>query len=541
MKKAIAMFLTLAMGVTMLAGCGNSSSSTTAGGGETPAADTAESAADNGETPTLPFFDKNSGSKQFDDPVALELMKRTGINIEVVNPTGDPAEKLALMLAGKDYPDIVLMDRGSDIVNKYIEAGALVNLTDYLDQMPNVTEMYGDTLKKTRWTDGQNYYLSNWYGMDPDPVNGFILRYDIMCELVGKDRADSDEPFTTSEMMDIFRQYKEKYPEVDGKETFALTLADEQDSKNAILGMYGMKTYYEKDGQLYWDIRDPRYLEAMHFINGVHQEGLLEKEWVSNNDELFNQKLATGNILGYMGAYWNAWTANSSLTSTVGEDANYLAYKVVPDGYDADKTTLGGRSSLGWDAIAVTNNCKNLDAALKFIDYCASQEGQDLLLWGIEGKDWTKDGDTYVPNEEVLDGLQNNLEKTREETGITRWTWFVRNASTHKDGSPCRMQMSRKDITATWAEKNLTNTYWDTAEFDNLIPTGNDPVALKAQKVQDIIKQAYPKMINAASDEELDKIYNQMIADCDAAGMEEVEAKINENYQARMAIWNAEN
>ena len=69
-------------------------------------------------------------------------------------------------------------------------------------------------------------------------------------------------------------------------------------------------------------------------------------------------------------------------------------------------------------------------------------------------------------------------------------TWFVRNASTHKDGSPCRMQMSRKDITATWAEKNLTNTYWDTAEFDNLIPTGNDPVALKAQKVQDIIKQA---------------------------------------------------
>lgn len=56
MKKAIAMFLTLAMGVTMLAGCGNSSSSTTAGGGETPAADTAESAADNGETPTLTFF-----------------------------------------------------------------------------------------------------------------------------------------------------------------------------------------------------------------------------------------------------------------------------------------------------------------------------------------------------------------------------------------------------------------------------------------------------------------------------------------------------
>lgn len=103
------------------------------------------------------------------------------------------------------------------------------------------------------------------------------------------------------------------------------------------------------------------------------------------------------------------------------------------------------------------------------------------------------------------------------------------------------MQMSRKDITATWADKNLTNTYWDTAEFDNLIPTGSDPVALKAQKVQDIIKQAYPKMINAASPEEVDKIYNQMLADCEAAGLEEVEAKINENYAARVEIWNADN
>ncbi len=51
--------------------------------------------------------------------------------------------------------------------------------------------------------------------------------------------------------------------------------------------------------------------------------------------------------------------------------------------------------------------------------------------------------------------------------------------------------MAKKDITAQFAEKNLTNTYWDTAEFDSLIPTGNTPVALKAQKVQDIIAQAY--------------------------------------------------
>ena len=86
--------------------------------------------ADDSEPVTISFFDKNSGTRTFDDPVAQELEKRTGVTIDLISPTGDPAEKLSLMLAAQDYPDIVLMDRGSDIVNQYIEAGALVNLSD---------------------------------------------------------------------------------------------------------------------------------------------------------------------------------------------------------------------------------------------------------------------------------------------------------------------------------------------------------------------------------------------------------------------------
>ena len=161
-------------------------------------------------TPVISFFDKNSGTRTFDDPVAKELMKRTGVTINLISPTGDPAEKLSLMLAGQDYPDIVLMDRGSDIVNQYIEAGALVNLSDYMDQLPNVQKMYSETLNKTRYTDGNNYYLSNWYGYDPDPCNGFVMRYDIMVDLVGQERADSSEPFTFSEMVEVLKKFKVK-------------------------------------------------------------------------------------------------------------------------------------------------------------------------------------------------------------------------------------------------------------------------------------------------------------------------------------------
>ena len=66
------------------------------------------------ERPTISFFDKNSGIKAFDDRIAEELMNRTGVNIDLISPTGDPGEKLSLMLAGQDYPDIILM---ADISN----------------------------------------------------------------------------------------------------------------------------------------------------------------------------------------------------------------------------------------------------------------------------------------------------------------------------------------------------------------------------------------------------------------------------------------
>lgn len=561
MKKKLALLLASALVIGTLGACGNSSSTTSSGGGDsTPASEVAEGSEDSGEaaavavsnegefaedgTPIISFFDKNSGTRTFDDPVALELMNRTGVTINLISPTGDPAEKLSLMLAGQDYPDIVLMDRGSDIVNQYIEAGALIDLSQYWDKLPNVVEMYGDTLNKTRYTDGGNYYLSNWYGYDPDPSNGFIMRYDIMIELVGQERADSDEPFTFSEMVEILKQFKEKYPEMNGQESVALTMGEpsNNDSLNGVFsGMYGMKTYYvDESGNLHYKVSHPDYLNAIHDMNTLYREGLLDKEWTSNNQELRNQKLSQGNVFGYLGSYWDPDAASAALMQTSGnENAEYLAYKVIPDGFDPDATTLCGRSSLGWDAIGITTNCKNLEAALAFVDYCASQEGQDLLLWGIEGQDWEFVDGVRTPIGDIMERYTADPTNTVNDTGITKWTWFVKNSRHADDDTASRIFWNETDRSTDFAYKNLTNTYWDTAEFDGLVPTGNSPDALKAQKVQDIINQAYPNMVNAATVEECDAVYEQMMSDLEAAGMADVEAVMTETYNERMELWGA--
>lgn len=541
LKKLIALGLVSVMTMTAFIGCSKDSStkeeSTTT---PTEVAGTTEDTTDSSEPVTITFFDKNSGSNVWDDRIAKEVTRITGVNVEIQTPSGDPEEKLALLLAGQDYPDIVLMPRtsDSDITNKYIEAGALLPLNDLIEQYgPDIKEMYGDTLNKIRYNDGKNYYLSNWYGPDPEPVAGFLLRYDYMVEIVGQERADSTEPFTQAEMIDILRQFKEKHPTINGSESIPLIMSgDEKNYFNSIKGMYGMKTYYEKDGELFYDVRDPKYLQMLKFLNGLYTEGLLDQEWVVNNRELVKQKVSSGNVMGSLCAYWDLDAANTSLVATEGENANLVAYKVLGDGVSATETTYGGRSTLGWDSIGITNNCKNVEAAMKLVNFLASEEGQYLLLWGIEGEDWTMENGVHVPNADLVAKFQADYDATRLATGVVKWTWFVSNAN-GSDGTPRRITKTAKNRTETVAFANLTDTYWDTSVYEGLTPAGNSPDALKYQKVKDIFDQSFAKIVDASSSDEVDVLYNKMIADMEKAGLNDVEKIINENYKARMELW----
>ena len=537
LKRITALFMSalLAMGTLSACGGGNEDS------GETGSKEGEESVSTEGVT--ISIFDKNSGSNTFDDPVAEAIMEKTGVTIQVENPSGDPLEKLNLMLTGKNYPDIVLMERGNDIVNRYIESGALIPLNDLIEEYgPNVKEMYGDVLNKSRYTDGQNYYLNNWYGVDPEPVAGVLMRYDLLCEIVGQERADSNEPFTQSEYMDICRQFMEKYPTIDGKDSIAITLnGEDKNYEGTIKGMYGLKTYYEQeDGSLQHLAKAPEYREMMGFMNDLYTEGLLDKEWVVNKQEQWIQKLSAGNVFSTFCSYWDVDAANTALASSVGENAQFYSYKVVADDVDPESTTFSGRSTLGWDAIGITDNCENPEAAMKLIDFLASEEGQYLMMWGIEGENYDITDGVHVPHEDLVDGFQTDWDATVQETGVRKWTWFIKNGN-GSDGTPYDVTKYVVSKTSQLAQDRFGESdRWDTSEFDGLTPAGSTPEGLKWQKIEDIFAQEFPKIVNAASHDEAMAEYDKMLNDMQSAGLEDVEKVITENYQERMELWGEE-
>ena len=81
--------------------------------------DTEQSKERETEMPEITMFDVNSGEYQFDDRIAREIMKQTGVKINIMDPTDDVTEKVSLMLAYQDYPDMILVNISN--IQKYVD------------------------------------------------------------------------------------------------------------------------------------------------------------------------------------------------------------------------------------------------------------------------------------------------------------------------------------------------------------------------------------------------------------------------------------
>lgn len=487
---------------------------------------------------TLTFFDKNIGAA-FTDPVAEEITRRTGIKIEIQQPTGNPEEKLALMLTGGDLPDVVLMDRRSDIVNKYIAAGALLPLNDLIDQYgPDIKTMYGDVLNKSRYTDGKNYYLNNWYGIDPDPDRGINMRMDLLKEFGYGEKAEKGEPFTQAEFIDVLTKFKEAYPTIDGQAGIPFTINGEymETVLSTFRGMYGMKNYYIEEENVKLQVRDPRYVEMVGFINQLYRDGLLDREWAVNKTDMFEQKLAGGSVFACNGG--EAASANTALSEGDEEsDKQFYMFKVVADGVDPDTTTYSPRSSLGWDAIGITVANEHPEETMKFLNFLASEEGQYLLMWGLEGSNWTMEDGKHTPDEEIIPSFRQDWSGYSEKTGIRKWMWVVKNGY-GSDGTPFDLVGKYEPSKVMeHARISMANSVWDSAPYDNIGPLGGTPEALVEQKLKDIMDQGFAKMVYAESKEELENEYNKMMEELEANDASSIEQIYTDNYKAQLTLW----
>lgn len=408
-KQLVAVLLTAACVISGCASNGGGTQTTGTQSGETTAGTQEQQAAStDGEVKTITIFNSGGTVPEFKDPVASQIQEKTGFKMEYVDGAGAVEEKLNLMLSGQTYPDIVYLDSASPVRKAYEEAGALIGLKDLIEQYgPDIKEMYGDLLIRFESEDGEIYGLGDWYDLDPDPNVMVMIKYDLLKEVVGQERADNHEqPFTQDEFIQLLHDFKEKFPTIDGVESIPFSIEGKGWDVSMCLGMFGIVEYYTGNDKIEHKVRDPQFKEMVQMLNQLYREGLLDKDWVTLDWNQLEEKITKGYTFCTVDSNWIATRPNQSLRVQGGEDADFRSYKVVGNGVTADETTYNSRNTLGWGDWCITKNCKDPVAAMQFCNFMASEEGQYLTLWGVEGEHWDYVDGKHQPRQEVLDSYR---------------------------------------------------------------------------------------------------------------------------------------
>ena len=554
-KRAAALGLVLTLTAGLLTGCGKTGST---------AADTAasgESAADStDEVIEFTFYNADGEEDPWTDPVAEALTEATGVKLNTTYPVTSDDQQIALMIAEQNYPDLIYAkgDAGS-----LIEAGALIDLTDLIEEYgPNIKKMYGDELDKLKYSvdDPSIYQLSSYSvgGVNYTASGTAQVQWDVLKE------NDYKIPDTLEEFETMLKDYLAAHPTTeDGLDNIGFTLSVSDWHWMITLGNPAGfiadgapdngQWLVDEEGNSAYKFRSDNEKEYFRWLNRMYNEGILDPDFVTQTHEDYIAKIASGRVLALFDTDWDYSDGEKVLKA----DGKYgKTYAPLPLTMDADTkcASLMYQGLTTGQGVGISTACKDPVAAIKFLDYICSDEGQVLVQWGIEGVNYFVDenGKRYRTQEEV--DYSNTDKDYKKKTGVGFHNYpfpvygnGVEDASgntyttSSKEAVMNEYDDEQKAACEKWGVDLLVDVFpqpdeFTTPEYSAIWayskPTEFDEIANKLDEI------AWSALISSviAAPEDFDATYDKMLADLEKSGMSEAEAMLTEIVKGKIAL-----
>ena len=353
------------------------------------------------ETPTLTYWClfENNASKSVNNyadlPLYKELMTRLGINIKFTHPpTGMDAEQFALLIAGSELPDIIEYNwYGSypDGPQAAIDEGVIIPLNEYLENgsLPNLAKMFAEDpdLAATCRTYEGTYYCFPFVRSNElmkQKGGGPTIRMDVL------DQLGLDVPRTIDDWEEVFA----KAQEAGWEHPFIARFADLHGNSSAttgeesvFCGAYGVAyRFYIEDGTIKFGPIEPAYKDYLAKMADWYSKGYIDPDFLTLDNSGLDGKMTSSSAMSTFrspDSGIGVWTKNMR---AVDENVRFVAapFPVLNEGDTRYIGNMNLRFQAGYSA-AITTSCKNIDAALKLLDYAYSEEGNLLYNFGIEG------------------------------------------------------------------------------------------------------------------------------------------------------------
>lgn len=394
----------------------------------------------------LSFFISDPGQPPTPDNKIYKLIKeKLGVTLKYEFLVGDKNQKIGVMVASGDYPDIMFVD--SDSVGKFTGAGALLPLEELIAKnAPNLQkhyEPYANMVKDTK--DGHFYVMPNYgrnYGEYKANVwegPAFWIQKAVLKEF-GYPKVK-----TLDQYFDLIEKYKAKYPTIDGQPTIGFEILSEGWRDFCLKNPPEHLIGHPNDGgvvvdhktnvaEFFWD-KDyaKRYYKK---LNDMNAKGLIDPETFTLNYDQYMAKLSSGRVLGMFDQHWNYSNAEKTLIQQNKIERTYAPCPVVFDegtkDYYLDRTVLNINTGF-----ALTKKCKDPVAAIKFFDALLTEEWQKILGWGIKDQDYkVDDAGRFYRTQEQRDHA-NDQSWILANQAYTLWYYGPKMEGTFSDGNAC--------------------------------------------------------------------------------------------------------
>lgn len=323
-------------------------------------------------------------------PFGKALSDASGVDIEYIHPVrGQEAEQFNLMAVSGDYPDIIDYSIIGNYVGgpeKAIEDGVILDLTDLIPEYaPNLYKYYleNPTAAKLAKTDSGKYYSFPFIRGDAM----LSVYFGPVVNTVWLEELGLQYPETIDDWYVMLKAFKEKKG-ASAPLTFESWMIAGW-SGSPFIGAFGVSEdfYIDDNGDIKYGSIEPGYKKFLETFNKWYAEDLLDADYLTVDQAQVAAKLTTGEsgaTLGFGSSRLGVWLKATENNPAI--DFSGTKYPVEVRGttpmFTQKSSPLNGQDAF------ISGTTKNVEAAMRLLDFGYSEKGSRLFNFGVEGESY---------------------------------------------------------------------------------------------------------------------------------------------------------
>ncbi|HZK26047.1 MAG TPA: extracellular solute-binding protein [Thermoclostridium sp.] len=411
-KKTLAMLLAVVMLFAVLAACAppvDSSSGTpepTTAGKVADKPEATKPAEDKLKPITFTMFVAGPGeAPPADNKIVKKLQEITGVTIDYEFLVGDMEQKVGIMIASQDYPDLIGAGQAR---GRFLNAGSFAALDDYLPNYPNLWKHFGDYLDRLRSVsnDGKVYILDIWsrqYWLNDGEDDFYEADYNGPAFWIQKDVLAWDGysyPKTVDAFFDLLERYYEVHPTIDGQATLPFEVHSQdwrsfclKNPPQHLIGGRNEGDVVVDPDTLEVEIYQNKWYAKDYYgkLNEEYKKGLINAETFTRNYDQYLNVISNGRVLAMFDQQWNFQDGEFVLISEEKIERTYVPLGISYDGTLVPYNRVRNEGIIGGNGMGISTKCKDIDRALLFMDTLLEEDVHRLMYWGIEDEDYYVD------------------------------------------------------------------------------------------------------------------------------------------------------